>query len=269
MCIPRVGVPKATERQRPPGERGRTSAPWPEDDPAFRDRAGPPGRRAGGPAGRRGGAAVRVNVASPGSTGLRGDTARADPWAGRVRGTGPRYVDDPEVRGALARRSGEPLGGAPDPEDVEPRRNRAGLQRTAPPRCPTPSRTERMSASRGSPLGLFWDFWPGTESLSDRHVTRSSIGKMSARTDPRRSWSERVSRLVFLHAETRSVERAPSRPRQPAHPGDQPPADCGPVSLLRSKPFGWIHTLRTLPRPSGRLPVHPFGSLLCAEFRLV
>ncbi|MFD7507237.1 AMP-binding protein [Streptomyces sp. NPDC059850] len=29
-----------------------------------------------------------------------------------------RYVDDPEVRGALARHSDEPLAGAPDPEDV-------------------------------------------------------------------------------------------------------------------------------------------------------
>ncbi|MGI5341047.1 hypothetical protein ACQEVS_28430 [Streptomyces sp. CA-181903] len=34
-------------------------------------------------------------------------------FAGRVR-----YADDPEVCGALARLSDEPLGGAPDPEDV-------------------------------------------------------------------------------------------------------------------------------------------------------
>lgn len=40
-----------------------------------------------------------------------------------------------------------------------PQRNKADLQRTAPPRCPTSSKTERASVSRGIPLGLFWDFW--------------------------------------------------------------------------------------------------------------
>ncbi|MEU0851856.1 AMP-binding protein [Streptomyces flaveolus] len=59
-------------------------------------------------------ARLRALLAATGARFLVSEVAYGpDGFEGQVR-----YVDDPEVCGALARQSGEPLGGAPDPEDV-------------------------------------------------------------------------------------------------------------------------------------------------------
>ncbi|MYW14184.1 AMP-binding protein, partial [Streptomyces sp. SID2955] len=57
---------------------------------------------------------LRASLAATGARVLVTEVAYGlDGFAGRVR-----YADDPEVSAALARQSAEPLGGAPDPEDV-------------------------------------------------------------------------------------------------------------------------------------------------------
>ncbi|MER6847263.1 AMP-binding protein [Streptomyces flaveolus] len=59
-------------------------------------------------------ARLRALLGATGARFLVSEVAHGpDGFEGQVR-----YVDDPEVCGALARQSGEPLGGAPDPEDV-------------------------------------------------------------------------------------------------------------------------------------------------------
>ncbi|MGV9287552.1 AMP-binding protein [Streptomyces sp. NPDC003719] len=59
-------------------------------------------------------ARLRALLAATGTRFLVTEVAHGpDGFEGRVR-----YVDDPEVRGALARQPGGPFGGAPDPEDV-------------------------------------------------------------------------------------------------------------------------------------------------------
>ncbi|GJF21162.1 AMP-binding protein [Streptomyces sp. HO565] len=59
-------------------------------------------------------ARLRALLGATGARFLVSEVAHGpDGFEGQVR-----YVDDPDVYGALARQSGEPLGGAPDPEDV-------------------------------------------------------------------------------------------------------------------------------------------------------
>lgn len=88
---------------------------------------------------------------------------RHHPWRGRNRGPGVRA----RSRKASAERQSLDIQ-VPAPSSTRIRGLRAVVRSGGPPvhglqptsRCLTPNKVERASASRGSPLGLFWDFRP-------------------------------------------------------------------------------------------------------------